>query len=72
MKHWDVMRSDNGGDSGTRSWQSADGFWISIAVHAHEPETVFYVVPIKSDWNIIRRTENCASIAARPSNEWRR
>ena len=57
QKHWDVMRSDNGGDS----WHEISGnlptvFGFSIAVHAHEPETV-YVVPIKSDSNIIRRTE---------------
>ena len=49
QKHWDVMRSDNGGDS----WHEISGnlptdFGFPIAVHAHEPETV-YVVPIKSD-----------------------
>jgi photosystem II stability/assembly factor-like uncharacterized protein len=49
QKHWDVMRSDNGGDS----WQEVSGnlptdFGFVIDVHAHEPETV-YVVPIKSD-----------------------
>ncbi|MCU0509265.1 MAG: exo-alpha-sialidase [Anaerolineae bacterium] len=49
QKHWDVMRSD---DSGT-SWHEVSGnlptdFGFPIAVHAHEPETV-YVVPIKSD-----------------------
>ncbi|HEX9027881.1 MAG TPA: hypothetical protein VF823_01825, partial [Anaerolineales bacterium] len=49
QKHWDVMRSDNAGDS----WQEVSGnlptdFGFSVAVHAHEPETV-YVVPIKSD-----------------------
>lgn len=49
QKHWDVMRSDNGGDS----WQEVSGdlpsdFGFPIDVHAHEPETV-YVVPIKSD-----------------------
>ena len=49
QKHWDVMRSDNAGDS----WQEISGnlptdFGFVIDVHAHEPETV-YVVPIKSD-----------------------
>ncbi|MFN8482390.1 MAG: sialidase family protein [Anaerolineae bacterium] len=49
QKHWDVMRSDNCGDS----WHEISGnlpsdFGFPIAVHAHEPETV-YVVPIKSD-----------------------
>jgi hypothetical protein len=49
QKHWDVMRSDDGGDS----WQEVSGnlptdFGFPIAVHAHEPDTV-YVVPITSD-----------------------
>ncbi len=49
QKHWDVMRSDDGGES----WHEVSGnlpsdFGFPIAVHAHEPETV-YVVPIKSD-----------------------
>ncbi len=49
QKHWDVMRSDDAGES----WQKVSGnlptdFGFPIAVHAHEPETV-YVVPIKSD-----------------------
>ena len=49
QKHWDVMRSDNAGDS----WREVSGnlptdFGFPIAVHAHEPETI-YVVPIKSD-----------------------
>ncbi len=49
QKHWDVMRSDNAGDS----WVEVSGnlptdFGFAIDVHAHEPETV-YVVPIKSD-----------------------
>jgi photosystem II stability/assembly factor-like uncharacterized protein len=49
QKHWDVMRSDDAGDS----WQKISGnlptdFGFVIDVHAHEPETV-YVVPIKSD-----------------------
>ena len=49
QKHWDVMRSDNGGES----WREVSGnlptdFGFPIDVHAHEPETI-YVVPIKSD-----------------------
>ncbi len=49
QKHWDVMRSDNAGDT----WHEVSGnlpsdFGFPIAVHAHEPETI-YVVPIKSD-----------------------
>ncbi|MEP6645250.1 MAG: exo-alpha-sialidase [Acidobacteriaceae bacterium] len=49
QKHWDVMRSDDAGDS----WQKISGnlptdFGFVIDVHAHEPETI-YVVPIKSD-----------------------
>ncbi len=49
QKHWDVMRSDDGGES----WREVSGnlpsdFGFPIAVHAHEPETV-YVVPIQSD-----------------------
>jgi photosystem II stability/assembly factor-like uncharacterized protein len=49
QKHWDVMRSDNAGDS----WNEVSGnlptdFGFPIEVHAHEPETI-YVVPIKSD-----------------------
>jgi photosystem II stability/assembly factor-like uncharacterized protein len=49
QKHWDVMRSDDGGES----WQEVSGdlpsdFGFVIDVHAHEPETI-YVVPILSD-----------------------
>ncbi len=49
QKHWDVMRSDDAGDS----WHEVSGdlptdFGFAMDVHAHEPETV-YVVPIKSD-----------------------
>jgi photosystem II stability/assembly factor-like uncharacterized protein len=51
QKHWDVMRSDNFGDS----WHEVSGnlptdFGFAIDVHAHEPETI-YVVPIKSDYH---------------------
>ena len=49
QKHWDVMRSDDGGDH----WHEVSGnlptdFGFPIDVHAHEPETI-YVVPITSD-----------------------
>jgi len=49
QKHWDVMRSDNAGDT----WKEVSGnlptdFGFVIDVHAHEPETI-YIVPIKSD-----------------------
>jgi photosystem II stability/assembly factor-like uncharacterized protein len=49
QKHWDVMRSDDGGESWTEiSGDLPTDFGFAIDVHAHEPETV-YVVPIKSD-----------------------
>jgi photosystem II stability/assembly factor-like uncharacterized protein len=49
QKHWDVMRSDNAGESWTEiSGDLPSDFGFAIGVHAHEPETV-YVVPIKSD-----------------------
>src|SRR5437867_773140 len=49
QKHWDVLRTDNAGES----WTDVGGnlpsdFGFPIDVHAHEPETI-YVVPIKSD-----------------------
>jgi len=49
QKHWDVNRSDDGGDN----WHEVSGnlptdFGFPIEVHAHEPNTI-YVVPIKSD-----------------------
>ena len=49
QKHWDVMRSDDAGDS----WHEVSGnlptdFGFPIAIHAHEPDTI-YVVPITSD-----------------------
>jgi photosystem II stability/assembly factor-like uncharacterized protein len=49
QKHWDVMRSDDAGDT----WREVSGnlptdFGFPIDVHAHEPETI-YVVPITSD-----------------------
>jgi hypothetical protein len=49
QKHWDVMRTDDAGES----WREISGnlptdFGFAIDVHPHEPETV-YVVPITSD-----------------------
>ncbi len=49
QKHWDVMRSDDAGES----WHEVSGnlpsdFGFPIDIHAHEPETI-YVVPIESD-----------------------
>ena len=49
QKHWDVMRSDDAGES----WREVSGnlpsdFGFPIDVHAHEPETI-YVVPIEGD-----------------------
>jgi photosystem II stability/assembly factor-like uncharacterized protein len=49
QKHWDVMRSDDCGDS----WREISGnlpsdFGFPIVVHSHEPDTV-YVIPITSD-----------------------
>ncbi|HET7103368.1 MAG TPA: exo-alpha-sialidase [Terracidiphilus sp.] len=49
QKHWDVMRSDDAGDTWTEvSGNLPTDFGFVIDVHAHEPETL-YVVPIKSD-----------------------
>jgi hypothetical protein len=49
QKHWDVMRSDDAGES----WREVSGnlpsdFGFPIDIHPHEPDTT-YVVPIKSD-----------------------
>jgi photosystem II stability/assembly factor-like uncharacterized protein len=49
QKHWDVLRSDDAGES----WREISGnlptdFGFAIDVHTHEPDTI-YVVPIKSD-----------------------
>jgi len=49
QKHWDVMRSDDAGDTWTEiSGNLPTDFGFVIDIHAHEPETI-YVVPIKSD-----------------------
>ncbi len=49
QKHWDVMRSDDDGES----WHEVSGnlpsdFGFPIEIHSHEPNTI-YVVPITSD-----------------------
>ncbi len=49
QKHWDVMRSDDSGES----WREVSGnlptdFGFPIEVNSNDPETV-YVIPIKSD-----------------------
>jgi photosystem II stability/assembly factor-like uncharacterized protein len=49
QKHWDVMRTDDAGES----WHEISGnlptdFGFVIDVHPYEPETI-YVVPIESD-----------------------
>jgi len=59
QKHWDVMRSDDAGES----WREVSGdlptdFGFPIDVHAHEPETV-YVVPIKSDAMAVDTLDRC-------------
>ena len=49
QKHWDVMRSDDSGES----WREISNnlpsdFGFPIEVNAHEPDTI-YVIPLKSD-----------------------
>ena len=72
QKHWDVMRSDDAGDS----WNEVSGnlptdFGFVIDVHAHEPETI-YVVPIKSDSEhyVARRQAARVSQPKSGGNEW--
>ena len=53
QKHWDVMRSDDAGES----WREVSDnlpsdFGFPIDVHPHEPNTI-YVVPIKSDSELV-------------------
>ena len=63
QKHWDVMRSDDAGDS----WHEVSGnlptdFGFPIDVHAHEPETI-YVVPIKSDSRALSARRQAARLS---------
>jgi hypothetical protein len=68
QKHWDVMRSDDAGDS----WYEISGdlpsdFGFVVDVHAHEPDTI-YVIPIKSDsehFDCRRRTAMSTCCATR-------
>ena len=67
QKHWDVMRSDNAGDS----WHEVSGnlptdFGFVIDVHAHEPETDLRR-PHQERREHFRPRESCASIAAAPA-----
>jgi photosystem II stability/assembly factor-like uncharacterized protein len=49
QKHWDVMRTDDGGDTWYDIGEGLPSdFGFPIDVHAHDPDTV-YVVPITSD-----------------------
>jgi photosystem II stability/assembly factor-like uncharacterized protein len=71
QKHWDVLRTDDGGDM----WQEVSGnlptdFGFVIDVHAHEPETI-YVVPIKSDSEHFPMDGKLAVYRSRTGgNEW--
>jgi photosystem II stability/assembly factor-like uncharacterized protein len=71
QKHWDVMRSDDAGES----WQEVSGnlptdFGFAIDVHAHEPETIF-VVPIKSDQeHFVPDGKLCVYRSRTGGNEW--
>ena len=71
QKHWDVMRSDDAGDS----WQEVSGnlptdFGFCLDIHAHEPETI-YVVPIKSDREHIVHDARLRVYRSRTGgNEW--
>lgn len=70
QKYWDVMRSDDGGEN----WREISGnlpsdFGFPIAVHAHEPETV-YVVPIKSDSEHYRPDGKLRVYRSRAGGEW--
>jgi photosystem II stability/assembly factor-like uncharacterized protein len=71
QKHWDVMRSDDGGDN----WYEISGnlpsdFGFPIEVHPHEPDTV-YVVPIKSDYEHVPPDGKLRVYRSRTGgNEW--
>ncbi|MBV9434558.1 MAG: exo-alpha-sialidase [Acidobacteria bacterium] len=71
QKHWDVMRSDNAGES----WEEVSGnlptdFGFVIDVHAHEPETI-YVVPIHSDsYHYVHEGKLRVYRSRKGGNEW--
>jgi photosystem II stability/assembly factor-like uncharacterized protein len=49
QKHWDVMRTDDAGESWTEiSGNLPSDFGFPIVINANEPDTI-YVVPIESD-----------------------
>jgi len=59
QKHWDVMRSDNGGGS----WREVSGnlptdFGFPIDVHAHEPDTLHR--PAERTLKVLLRTPAAA------------
>jgi len=67
QKHWDVMRSDNAGDS----WKEVSGnlptdFGFVIDIHAHDPETI-YVVRSRAMVSTSLSKGSCASTAASPA-----
>ena len=68
QKHWDVMRSDDAGDS----WHEVSGnlptdFGFPIDVHAHEPETDLRRPDQERLRALSRPTASCASTAAGPA-----
>jgi photosystem II stability/assembly factor-like uncharacterized protein len=71
QKHWDVMRSDDAGES----WHEISGnlptdFGFPIEVHPHEPDTI-YVVPIKSDYEHVPPDAKLRVYRSRTGgNEW--
>lgn len=70
QKHWDVMRSDDAGET----WHEISGnlptdFGFVIDVHAHEPETL-YVVPIKSDQEHFPLDGALKVFRSRSSGDW--
>jgi photosystem II stability/assembly factor-like uncharacterized protein len=71
QKHWDVMRSDDAGESWTEiSGNLPTDFGFPIAVHANEPDTV-YVLPITSDSNHVVMDGRLRVYRSRTGgNEW--
>ena len=68
QKHWDVMRSDDGGEH----WHDIgdelpSDFGFVVDVHAHEPDTV-YVLPITQRLRALSRPRaGCGCTAAAPA-----
>ena len=68
QKHWDVMRSDDAGDSWTEvSGNLPTDFGFPIDVHAHEPDTVYVGADHERLGALPARRASCASIAAAPA-----